>query len=118
MNQQNNFANHKPTIVLYAPDGMEPQALIGHDGKPHVFPNFAKASKHVSRFIDPKMHPDIQYVNEVPVIGAGDREATSNKRCLKCNSFLRPSNQVARERVHGKSIEIEAFVCPQCDLGE
>lgn len=115
--EPNNFAKKMPTVVLYVPDDdmEQAQALVGEDGEPLVFKNFSKAAKHVSRFIDPKMHPFIKYVNDKPEIGSGDREETNNKRCLKCNSFLRPSHV---EQSINQTMTVETYDCPVCDLGE
>ena len=121
MPRANNYAKHKPTVVLFVPnDDMDrAQALVGDDGKPLVFENFAKASKHVSRFIDPKMFMDIQYVNEKPEIGAGDREETHNKRCLKCNGFLRLSLKQHISQINGVgTLAVDEYECPKCGRGE
>jgi uncharacterized protein with PIN domain len=116
---QNNYAKHKPTVVLLAQPNQEVQALQDADGKPRVFAKFTKAAKFVSNNIDTRLHPFIEYVNESPQLGAGDREETSNKRCLKCKGFLRPSHEVGKMNTPmNTTVEVEEFICPKCDLGE
>lgn len=111
--KRNNFAEHKPTVVLYVPDDNEDlaQCLVGDDDLPLIFPNYKKAYKHVSRFIDAKLWPFITYVNEVPIVGAGDREETHNKRCLLCGGFL----MIADEHSAGNGMIFDVYGCPNCD---
>lgn len=123
----NHYAKHKPTVVLMDfpsgedklkgyPEGLS--AIADDDGKPVVFANFSKAAKYVSRNLDPALQQYVNYVNETPQKGAGDREATHNKRCLKCGGFLRPSGEAMAQAVGDSEVYIEEFVCPVCDLGE
>ena len=115
----NNFAEHKPCVILYVEDPKNPQALCDENNEVLVFERYTKARKHVANRIEPKYHPFLHYVNEEPEIGAGDREATNNRRCLNCNSFLRPSGNDSRSRLpSGDIVAVETFDCPKCHLGE
>lgn len=120
MSKPNHYAKHKPTVVLLALPDKGVQALTESEtNKPRVFERFTKAAKFVANNIDPSLHPYIEYVNEEPEYGAGDREETGNKKCLKCKSFLRPSHEVGIVGTPtGGNVQVEEFVCPQCDLGE
>ncbi len=112
----NNFAEHKPCVVLLMDEKRKEAVSILSDeeDKPIVFERFVKARKHVSQHVDPSLFPRITFANEEPVIGAGDREATHNKKCLKCRGFLRPTKGEV-VNVGGKDIQTETYVCPKCD---
>lgn len=110
----NNFAEKRPTVVLLAVPNEETQVLQ-EGGKPKVFKNYTAAQKYVSQFIDRVLMPYINYANERPVRGAGDREETGGRKCLKCKGFLVPSHEVRREMVAGLELEIEQYKCPACD---
>lgn len=118
MSQPNHFSERKPCVVLLVQDGEEPQVLLNDAGEPRVFPKFTKARKFVANNIKPELHPFIHYANEKPELGAGDREETHNKRCLRCNSFLRLSGEQNVSQMHGNTIAMDILVCPKCDLGE
>ena len=111
--KRNNFAEHKPTVVLYAPNNNmdETQCLVDDDNSPLIFANYRKAAKHVSRFIEAEFWPFITYVNEVPIIGAGDREETHNKKCLLCGGFL----MIVDEHNAGNGVVFDVYGCPNCD---
>jgi len=116
----NNFAEHKPCVIILAQDPENPQILTEDDGKtPKVFERYTKARKFAANSIEPKYHPFLQYANEEPVIGAGDRESTNNRKCLKCNGFLRPSGKDSQSKLGtGDVVAVEILDCPKCDLGE
>lgn len=119
MNQANNFAEHKPCVILLVEDPEHPQVLLDTDGQPRVFERYTKARKFAANSIEPKYHPFLQYVNETPVMGSGDREETNNRKCLKCNGFMRMSGDDSKSRLaDGTEIAVETMVCPKCDLGE
>ena len=115
MSRPNHFAKHKPCIVLLEVADDNIQALRNEDGSIRVFERFTKANKFVSNHVDPELWPNIRYVNENPEAGAGDREETNNKKCLRCGGFLRLSPN--KEKVQGPFgvIEIEEYECPRCD---
>ena len=112
----NNFAQHKPCVVLLlAEDLKTPESVLSDENdKPIVFERFTKARKHVANNIDSKLHHRITYANENPIAGAGDREATNNKKCLKCNGFLRPATGESIQ-LGNQTLETQIFVCPRCD---
>jgi hypothetical protein len=114
----NHYAANKPTVVLLDIEGQETQALI-ESGKPMVFSSLKKAQKHVQHRIEESMHKHIVFVNEDPTYGAGDREETNNRKCLKCKSFLRPSlKQTNSTLPDGTKLAVDHLDCPVCDLGE
>ena len=116
----NNFAEHKPCVILLVQDAENPQVLTEDDGvTPKVFEKYTKARKYAANRIEPEYHPFLQYANEVPEYGAGDREATNNRKCLKCGGFLRPSGKDSRSKLpSGDIVAVEELDCPVCDLGE
>ena len=114
----NHYASAKPTVVLMIKDPENPLKLVDDNGETMVFKNLSKARKHVQNFIDHTEHQYIEFVNETPVYGGGDREETSNSKCLKCNSFLRPSLKTHTVKAGGKNLEFVQYDCPVCDLGE
>lgn len=119
MNKPNNFATTKPTVVLLVMPDSEPMVLKDDNNEVMVFKNLKKAQKHVANRIEPEYHPFIEYANEHPVEGAGDREMTNNRRCLRCNSFLRPSNRQTQSLMpDGSTMAIMEMDCPQCDLNQ
>lgn len=119
MAKANHFAQTKPTVVLLVKDEQEPQALCDEENRPIVFPSLKKAQKHVANKVEPSLHPFINYVNETPELGGGDREETNNRRCLRCNGFLRPSyRQVKSVMPDGSEMAVTELDCPKCDLGE
>lgn len=119
MAKANHFAETKPTIVLMVKDDNEPQILSDEENRPIVFPNLKKAQKHVANKIESNFHPFITYANEIPESGAGDREQTNNRRCLRCNGFLRPSyRQTKSVMPDGSEMAVTELDCPKCDLGE
>lgn len=119
MAKPNNFAETKPTIVLLAIPDTDVKGLTGEDGQPVVFTNLKKAQKHVANRVEPEFHPFIEYANKEPSVGAGDREATNNRRCLKCSTFLRPSyRQTKSVMPDGSELAVTELDCPKCDLGE
>lgn len=112
----NNFAEHRPCVVLLKTVDLKSaeSVLADEDDKPIEFPKFTKARKFVSQNVPPELHYRITYANVVPEAGAGDREATNNKRCLQCKGFLRPTaGEVIN--VGGSEIQTETYVCPKCD---
>lgn len=121
----NNFDTRKPTVIIYegldgAEDAIEAELI---DGKyvVTVFKNLSKARKFAANKIDPKEHRRLQFANYDPVLGAGDREETNDRKCLKCGGFLRIDPKVGQTRSHlpgGDIIAIDTFACPKCDLGE
>ena len=119
MAKPNNFAEAKPTIILLVTPDDEPKVLKDDNDEVMVFKNLKKAQKHVSTRIEPEFHPFIEFANETPVEGAGDREETNNRRCLRCNSFLRPSYRQTKSRMpDGSEMAVTELDCPKCDLGE
>lgn len=119
MAKPNNFATTKPTVVLLVLPDDEPKVLKDDNNEVMVFPNLRKAQKHVANKVEPEFHPFIEYANETPVMGAGDREETNNRRCLKCNEFLRPSyRQTKSVMPDGSKLAVTELDCPKCDLGE
>ncbi len=118
--KQNNFAEHKPCVILLVQDPEHPQVLTENDGKtPRVFERFTKARKFAANRIDPKFHPFLEYANNEPVMGSGDREETNNRKCLKCDGFMRMSGEDSRSQLpDGSIVAVETMVCPTCDLGE
>lgn len=119
MSKPNNFATTKPTVVLLVMPDAEPKVLKDSDDSIMVFANLKKAQKHVANRIEGKFHPFIEYANHEPVHGAGDREETHNRRCLKCNEFLRPSyRQTKSVMPDGSEMAVVELDCPRCDLNE
>lgn len=119
MAKANNFATTKPTVVLLVLPDTEPKVLKDSDDSVMVFANHKKAQKHVANRVEPEFHPFINYANETPVSGSGDREETNNRRCLKCNGFLRPSNHETKSTMpDGSELAVTELDCPRCDLGE
>lgn len=119
MSKPTHFAESKPVVVLLdkPDDGL--RALQDENGKTMVFDNLSKAQKFVSHNVEHDLWIYIQFVNEKPVFGGGDREETHNKRCLKCKSFLRPSGNTSQMNVDGiGGMVLETLDCPVCDLGE
>lgn len=119
MAKPNNFAQTKPVVVLLVVPDEEIKVLKDANNEVMVFPNLKKAQKHVSNRIESEFHPFIQYANEMPVAGAGDREETNNRRCLRCKEFLRPSyRQTMSKMPDGSQMAVTELDCPKCDLGE
>jgi hypothetical protein len=114
----NHFAEHKPCVVLFVKDPENPQVLSDNENKAIVFERFTKARKYVANNIEAEYQPFIQYVNEDPSFGAGDREETHHKKCLKCDGYLRPGENSASTLPSGDVVSITTFDCPKCDLGE
>jgi hypothetical protein len=115
----NNYAESRPTVILMDfPEGDDaldgyPQGLsvvADDDNKPIAFKNFSKAKKYVTNNIDASIQRYVRFANEVPVEGGGDREATNNRKCIKCKGFLRPG------MTHSNyGFEYTEQVCPKCD---
>lgn len=118
MSKPNHFARHKPVVILLVKPDQPEAVLKNEDGTVKVFPKLTKAQKFVSQRIEPELWQYIHYANEKPEAGAGDREETNNKRCLKCDGFLRPSGRVQGQTLKHGALEMEEFLCPVCDLGE
>jgi hypothetical protein len=118
--KENNFAEHQPCHILLVEDEEHPTVLTENDGKtPRVFERYTKARKFAANSIEPKYHPFLQYVNVVPLQGSGDREETNNRKCLKCDGFLRMSGEDSKSKLGtGDVVAIETMDCPSCDLGE
>jgi hypothetical protein len=115
----NHFSEHKPCVILLVQDADNPQVLQTEDGKPMVFERYTKARKYAANNLEPEYHPFIEFANETPVMGAGDREDTNNRRCLKCKGFLRlGSNSTQSQLPSGDVVAMDEYVCPACDLGE
>lgn len=113
----NHFSERKETVILLD-NGNDVQKLSNEDGSPVIFKNLKKAQKHVSRFIDPALHPMIKYVNYEPELFAGDQEETNGAKCLKCGTQLRLSGQQNASRIQGEVLALDLYDCPKCDLGE
>lgn len=127
MTKAQHYNPTKPTrIIMDFPTGADalpgypegPAFAVKPDGEPYVFANLSKARKHASHSIDSSLHKYLNYVNDTPQAGWGDREATHNKRCLKCNGFLRPGEESKQQLAPGVVMEVRDTICPRCDLGE
>lgn len=110
------FAERQPCVVLLLNEAKTEAMMVLSDenNEPVVFPKFTKARKHVSQTVDPELHSRVTYANVSPKAGAGDREETNNKRCLRCNGFLRAAPGEVIE-VGNQTLETTSFVCPSCD---
>jgi uncharacterized protein with PIN domain len=119
MAKANNFASTKQTVVLLVLPDTEPKVLKDNDDNVMVFGNLKKAQKHVANNIEGEFYPFIEYANDEPVQGAGDRQETNTRRCLRCNGFLRPSyRQTKSVMPDGSEMAVTELDCPKCDLGE
>lgn len=119
----NHYAQRRPTVIIYEGQGGEEDAIETKtvDGieVPHVFKNLRKAQRYVYAKIDAKEYPFIRFANENPEMGAGDREETNNRRCLRCNGFMRLSLEESVSRMpDGSVMSFDVYDCPKCDLGE
>ena len=116
----NNFSEKRPTVILLCEPDTEVKALLDADGeKPRVFPNFVKARKFASQFLDPSLHAYLEFVNEEPEMGVGDKEETGFRKCLKCEGFMRLSMRQSNTQLpDGTTLAVDEMDCPTCDLGE
>ena len=121
----NNYDTRKDTIILYegingAEDAVETHTVDGKE-EIRVFKNLRKAQKFAANHIDHKDHYRLGFANYDPVFGAGDRQETNNRKCLKCGGFLRldlDKGQIRSKLPGGDVIAMDQYLCPQCDLGE
>ena len=118
MSQANHFAANKPCVILHVKDPDNPEVLSDDNGKPMVFACHDDARRHAANNLEAEYAPFVRYVNENPVMNAGDREETNNRKCLKCGGFLRLGKDSASTLPDGSVLALNVLDCPKCDLGE